>query len=115
MADEGIRPYGPGKFSTHVDAYVYAVSLDGGCDDEASDGSSWYGMMRHGHSIFRDHDPFLAELTDAERELITSSAGVIIREDSQGFVYVEYYDDAAQLNADWLAIRATFDDDETEG
>jgi hypothetical protein len=31
---QGIRPYGPGKFDTMLDAYVYDVSLDGGCDDE---------------------------------------------------------------------------------
>ena len=29
-----IRPYGPGKFSTILDSYVYQVSLEGGCDDE---------------------------------------------------------------------------------
>lgn len=36
---DGIRPYGPGKFDTILDAYVYSVSCDGGCDDECGDSS----------------------------------------------------------------------------
>ena len=103
-----IRPYGPGKFSTILDSYVYSVSLDGGCDAECgsvSESGYWYGMMRHGHTIFRDHDPMRESLNEAEQEQLTSCAGVIITEDSQGFVYVEYFDKMDELDAKWAAIE----------
>jgi len=99
-----IRPYGPGKFSTILDSYVYQVSLDGGCDEEIGDVSEngyWWGLMRHGRTIFRDHDPMLETLNAAEQELLTSCAGVIINEDSNGFVSVEYYNNADSLDAVW--------------
>lgn len=112
----GIRPYGPGKFNTILDQYVYTVSLDGGADEEESSGNGdgWYGIMRHGYTIFRDHDPMLESLNEDEQEQLTSSAGVILREDSQGFVYVTYYDTKEELEADWAEIVAAFATDEEE-
>lgn len=108
-----IRPYGPGKFSTILDAYVYSVSLDGGADEEESDGNGgdWFGLMRNGRTIFRDHDPMLEPLNEAEQEQLTSCAGVILHEDSQGFVYVDYYDTDAELNEAWTEIQAHFADE----
>jgi hypothetical protein len=106
MANE-IRSYGPGKFNTILDAYVYGVSLDGGCDDELS-GYGWYGLMRHGRTIFKDHDPLLESLNEAEQDQLTSAAGVILHEDLQGFVYVTYYDTIEALDADWDAIQADY-------
>ena len=103
-----IRPYGPGKFSTVLDSYVYSVSLDGGCDEESSDGGEWSGVMRNGRTIFRDHDPLLETLNTAEQEKLTSSAGVILREDSSGFVYVTYYDTADSLELAWSQIVDEF-------
>ena len=79
---ETIRPYGPGKFNTMLDAYVYAVSMDGGCDDEHTNddlSGHWYGMMKDGSTIFRDHDPFLETLKRR-----TTSTGVVLFEDSIG-------------------------------
>lgn len=99
-----IRPYGPGKFNTILDSYVYSVSLDGGCDDETGDVAEsglWCGMMRNGHTIFRDHDPSLESLNDDEREKLTSCAGVILHEDSNGFVSVSYYATDEELDAAW--------------
>jgi hypothetical protein len=109
MPQDGIRAYGPGKFDTILDAYVYAVSLDGGCDDELGDVSEngrWYGVLRDGRSIFRNHDPMLETLNEAEQEMLTSSAGVILSEDSQGFVSVDYYDTPEELDAGWAALQA---------
>ena len=110
-----IRSYGPGKFSTILDSYVYQVSLEGGCDDEIADAdaSAWFGMMRNGHTIFRDHHPLLETLNEAEREKLTSCAGVILSEDGDGFVAVSYYDTEDELNAAWERITARFDE-ETE-
>lgn len=104
-----IRSYGPGKFSTILDSYVYSVSLDGGCDLEVGsvdENGYWCGLMRHGRTIFRDHDPFLEALNEAEQEQLTSSAGVILTEDTQGFVYVEYFDTMDKLDAKWKSIEA---------
>jgi hypothetical protein len=102
-----IRPYGPGKFSTILDSYVYSVSLDGGCDEETGDSScgSWYGLMRHGRTIFRDHDPFLETLNEDERNKLTACAGVILREDSDGFVAISYYDTETELDAAWGEVH----------
>lgn len=108
-----IRSYGPGKFSTILDSYVYSVSLDGGCDMEAGDVSEcgvWYGMMRHGRTIFRDHDPMLESLNEAEQAQLTGCSGVILREDSNGFVYVTYYETEPELDAAWAAIESEFAD-----
>jgi hypothetical protein len=60
--------------------------------------------MRNGRTIFRDHDPLLETLTEDEQTYLTESAGVIIREDSDGFVAVCYYDDQAALEADWSNV-----------
>jgi hypothetical protein len=111
MANDTIRPYGPGKFSTVLDSYVYSVSLDGGCDEEegsVSECGEWYGVMRNGRTILRDHDPLLETLNTAEQEKLTSSAGVILREDSNGFVYVTYYDTADSLELAWSQIVDEF-------
>jgi hypothetical protein len=110
-----IRSYGSGKFSTILDSYVYQVTLDGGCDEEtgSTDGGSWYGLMRHGRTIFRDHDPLLESLNEDEQTQLTACAGVIVREDSDGFVCVHYYDTAKQLDDAWANTLAETED-ETE-
>ena len=115
MTDQ-IRPYGPGKFSTILDSYVYSVSLDGGADEECGsvDGGTWYGLMRNGRTIFRDHDPLLESLNEAEQEQLTASAGVIVSEDSQGFVSVEYFETEKDLDAAWAEVEAEVAEDENE-
>lgn len=107
MTDQ-IRRYGPGKFNTVMDAYVYDVSCNGGCDEEAGsvdENGAWYGLMRNGHTIFKDHDPLLETLNEAEQELLTNSAGVILQEDGNGFVTVSYYETKAELDKDWASIE----------
>ena len=111
----GIRPYGLGKFNTILDSYVYRVSLDGGCDEESnSDAGIWYGIMRNGRTIFRDHDPLLEMLTPEEQEKLTSSAGVILHEDSNGFVYVDYYATKEELETAWSDVVKDFAEYEEE-
>lgn len=112
----GIRSYGPGKFSTILDSYVYSVSLDGNTEEEIgeSDCGGWYGIMRNGSTIFRDHDPLLETLNEDEQKQLTECAGVIMREDSQGFVYVTYYDDKVRLERDWIQIELSHSEKEYE-
>jgi hypothetical protein len=117
MSVEMIRPYGPGKFNTVLDSYVYSVSLDGGCDEEegsVSECGEWYGVMRNGRTIFRDHDPLLETLNPAEQEKLTSSAGVILREDSNGFVSITYYDTDEALETAWSQVAGAFQEDNEE-
>ena len=105
-----IRPYGLGKFDTILDAYVYSVSLDGGCDEELGecDSFGWYGLMRNGRTIFRDHDPLLESLNETEQNQLTESAGVILHEGSQGFVSVKYFDTKAELEAAWTELEKAY-------
>lgn len=102
-----IRAYGPGKFSTILDSYVYSVSLDGGCDEEIATDGEWLGIMRHGQTIFRDHDPMLETLNAVEQDKLTSSAGVILFEDNCGFVYVDYFGTDAELETAWTKLENT--------
>ena len=74
-------------------------------------------MVRHygnGRTIFRDYDPLLETLNPAEQEKLTSSAGVILREDSQGFVYVTYYETDEALETAWAQIADEFQEEEEE-
>jgi hypothetical protein len=50
-------------------------------------------------------------LYDDERERLTSSAGCIITEDSNGFVTVTYYDTKEELEKKWAAISSEFESD----
>ena len=114
--EDTIRPYGAGKFNTILDSYVYQVSLDGGCDEEIGsvDEAGWFGLMRNGRTIFRDHDPLLETLNEAEQEKLTSCSGVILSEDSCGFVYVDYYENEAELDAAWDRVVSENEDEEGE-
>lgn len=117
---DSIRPYGPGKFSTILDSYVYGVTLNGGCDDELGDvgGFGWFGLMRNGRTIFQDHDPSLETLNSAEQDQLTSCAGVIVSEDSQGFVHVEYFDTDEHLTKRWEVLckqAQQFEDESNDG
>ena len=44
---KGIRSYGPGKFYTLLDSFLFEVTLDGRVDEEGSYGDSggWYGLV----------------------------------------------------------------------
>jgi len=103
----GIRSYGPGKFDTILDSYVYSVSLDGGCDSECGsvDEGRWYGMLKSPIQYWRPPD--VPELNSAERAELTRYAGVIVSECSQGFVSVEYFETAEALDLAWSDIEET--------
>lgn len=110
MCDE-VRTLGPGKFSTVPDEYVWQVSLDsGGCDEELSmgEGMGWAGLFRNGRTVFKDHDPGLEELNEAERALIQGAAIIILREDEQGFASVSYYEDEEEGVEAWEEVEAEF-------
>ena len=107
MESDGIRSYGLGKFASILDSYVWEVSMDG-ADEEVGDVDSggWYGLMRDGASIVNSIVSNGETLTTAEDALLAGSIAVILSEDSQGFVSVDYFDTAEELDAAWEGIVA---------
>lgn len=102
--DNGIRNYGPGKFDTMLDAYVYKLSLHG-CDDECgeSDTTGWHGILRgiQVDGAFCDVGASADVNEDEKQFLREHSAGAIVSEDSQGFVTVEYFDNEDKREKAW--------------
>lgn len=98
------------RFDNDLDQYVYGLSLDGWCEFETGtvDDVGWNGT-------FSGEPGFLAQpddrdyraLDDEDKEFIASVVGVIVSQDSQGFVSIEYYDETERdkLSADWQAIE----------
>lgn len=112
--EDEIRSYGPGKFNTIVDSYIYTTSLDG-CDDEAGSvqDQGWSGLFRGPiHCKGSDMDGWAAaridgwDLNAAEIRQLNECEGIILREDSSGFVDVEYYDTGDELELAWEIVLA---------
>ncbi len=91
------KSYGPGKFDTYRDAYLWALTLMIGTDEETgeTDTTGWYGLLRGPF----DH----ADLADY--------VGAIATCDSNGFVRSTVYTTSERLESDWAII---LQDTETE-
>lgn len=107
-----IRRYGPGKFDTIVDSYVYGLALEGHGSESVGDAQDFghyesvllgpEGLEAIEEIIERDQsDPLNAD----EKSLIRSSYGAIVGEDSQGSVSVSYARTKKQLDAEWAKIE----------
>jgi hypothetical protein len=107
---DGYRSYGPGKFYTIVDSYVYEMTLDGGADEEESYeyGGGWYGLVwideatrRRIHEIAAEHGD---HLTAEEDRALSKAKAVILFERSDGIVESEWFtSQRAALDA-WAEI-----------
>lgn len=104
MKSDEIRSYGPGKFRTIVDQYVYMMSLDGADEDvgESCNGGTWYGKMTDLAGFSPDID--FPELNSAERLLLCDSVGAIVSENDLGFVEVQYYTNSNEFERAWMDI-----------
>lgn len=118
---EGWRSYGPGKFNSMVDSFLYAAIMDGWGGDEVGDveGPGAYTLMLGNVLEAAEHGAELSKdtLTQAERDEIKDDNGIIMREDDQGFVSVDYYDSEATAREAWKDVEnevAEFYDDEDE-
>lgn len=109
------RSYGPGKFSTILDSYVYELTLDGGADEEESypEGGGWYGLVRVDSAtrrrvveIAREHGD---DLTPEEEEELGRAQAVILFERSDGLVESEWFTSARKAEKAWREIVAEFD------
>jgi len=119
--EEGIRPYGPGKFSTILDSYAYEMIPDyGGADEEASfDDGRLYSLIRldkNARELIRE----VAEdngdsLTDDEDEFLEESVAVILFERSDGTVEASWFSDMEKADEEWGVVEedATREGDET--
>ena len=107
----GIRPYGPGKFDSIIDGYVYDTTLDG-CCEEAGDvsGPGWHARvpLGDGETLKQIHEHAAEQgdqLTTEEEEQILNHAGAIVSENDQGFVGVSYYDTEKELEKAWADVE----------
>lgn len=106
---EGWRSYGPGKFDSMVDSFLYSATLEGWGDEETGDveGPGAYTLIVG--SILEAAEAGAKNenetLTEAERDELKDDRAVILREDSQGFVSVDYYESEADARHDWKEIE----------
>lgn len=109
------RHEGLGKFSGGlvIDEYVWAMSLDGGCDDDFShDGFGYWGLMQgpliEGMALRQTG----IKPTDDEWDFLKACVGCIVHENDSGFVTVTYFDDAEKMNKAWEETVAEFTEED---
>jgi hypothetical protein len=102
----------PGKFEggLRVDELVYLLTLDGGPDEQTGDAQStgWFGLLKGGgleEAVDPRGEPFRPNADEVA--YLTEQAGAIVFENSQGFVDVFAFEDAAELEKTWREIVAT--------
>ena len=111
--EDGIRRYGLGKFDTMLDSFLWTAALDGGPDEELGEveGFGWYGLMigdlleAAGRVAKEEGD----ELTEEEREEMAATKAVIMSEDNQGFVSMDYFEDEKEAREKWAEIEAGYE------
>ena len=82
------------KFSSDADEFVWEISMDGGIEEFGSvDEGGWYGRIEFSNKDIAYLLPMGIEANFA-----------IISEDDQGFVSVEYFQDADQCQYEWEQI-----------
>jgi hypothetical protein len=112
----GIRSYGPGKFSTILDGYAFDVALDGGIDEEESypDGGGWYGLLLLDKSsreaIHQTAHYAEDDLTEGEDNLLADSAAILFFERSDGIVETDWFDTRKEALDEWADIQKEFEE-----
>jgi hypothetical protein len=111
------------KFENRVTELVWSLSLDGGADEEVGSSSeapgTWAGLMRDGRQMAQaiEANPveFNLQPHDADDLAeIEECAGVILFEDTQGFVTSEVHNDGDALEERWDEVDEDLGDDEEE-
>lgn len=99
---------GPGKFDSDLDAALYELTLDGGADEEVGDAQDfgWYGLLdADGESLIDDLRGMGAELDEDDYQFLKKQAGVILFENSQGFVEGTYFQKEEDLKKAWEELQ----------
>lgn len=86
-----------------LESFFTGFEVDAECGDVQ--GAGWYGLVR-GSLLTGTAPEGWSELSDDDRAALVSCAGVIIGEDSQGFIDVRIIDDGAELDSEWARIEA---------
>lgn len=92
---------------SNLESFFRGWSVDAECGDVQ--GAGWYGIVRGpitGGCDGPGADDAWAELSEDDRQSLILCAGVIIGEDSQGFINVRIIDDAAELESEWARIES---------
>lgn len=101
-----------------ADSFLHAAAGDG-VDEELgeSEGFGWYGLMEGDilASAERGAADLGDELTPEERRELKRTKAVILSENSQGFVGVEYYTSLKKARAEWKKVERDYDEFVAEG
>jgi hypothetical protein len=117
---KGIRSYGPGKFDTIIDGYVYDFAIDGGVDEEESypEGGGWYGLVMLDDSAreaIRQAVHYTDdELTEEEEDLLDDSEAIILFERSDGIVEADWFSSRKEALDEWAGIQEEFEEEGEE-
>jgi hypothetical protein len=119
---KGIRRYGPGKFNTILDSYIYAMIGEGmgaeSCGDVSEVGFAAELIELGDADALKEVERIAKEegdeLTQEEKDMILESAGAIMVENEQGFVSVDYYDTEKEMKKDWAEIEEDASSDEDD-
>jgi hypothetical protein len=121
----GIRRYGPGKFNTILDSYLYDMTLEGTCESvgDVSEVGFFANKVELGPEVLSDVEKIAAaadsdSLTPEEKDLIKESVGAIVVESEQGLVTVDYYDNEEEFEKDWEEVQddaSTEEEEEEDG
>ena len=105
--ETGWRSYGPGKFDSMVDSFLWDMSLEGWVDEEAGDvQTTGYYALFVGDVLDMATTGASGQgeiLTDVERDELRGTKAIILSEDDQG---VEYFDSAKAARKKWKEIES---------
>ena len=103
------------KYSSALDEWVHAASLDGWSSEECGDSVDGVGFWSFCDLLGLDRGEVKEKrsggvlLTKDEQDFLLRQKAVIIKEDNYGFVEVTYYEGARSARAAWKEI---LEDDE---
>jgi hypothetical protein len=118
--EQGWRSYGPGKFDSMVDSFLWSAALDGSWEDEQvgeSEGFGYYSLVVGDIAAMAEHgaEETGDDITPDERDELKGTAAVIMSENSQGFVGVDYFDTEKDARKAWADIEEAYNEFESEG
>lgn len=107
----------PGKFEGELElcSVLWAAAGSWGETGIGGEGFGYYIVLRLGPGVAKDLEPIAQEvlgrhLTQAERRSIGETAGVIMYEQEQGFVYCTYYDTKEELDREEESLESHYED-----
>ena len=110
-----IRSYGPGKYDTVMDSYVYELTMDGADEELGSvDELNHFALVKLGRDGLKDIARVAKEqgghLTLEEARRVRRSYGAIVETNDQGFVNIGYYSSKAKLDKEWKKIEKAYEE-----